>query len=299
MTGRFFAALLMIPTIIFCMGLNCLASQEVVEFTTNGSINWTRGILNASGISAPAKKNPGGSLNSQNALASAKIAAYQNLLKVAQSVRVDNTLTVNDFTQKNTAVMEKLKHIATHAAIIDQKYSTSGTAEVAFEINLLGGFSQLFLPAEIEAVQSIQPVKPNPDRHTEAYRKTAAKKEIYSGFIVDARGIGIQPVMAPKILDESRQEIYGPAFVSREIAVQEGICRYETDLASAQGHRKAGGNPLVVKALRTMGVQETDVVICNADALKIRSASEHLEALKHCNVIIVMDPPRPFDPPPL
>jgi hypothetical protein len=287
MTGRFFTALLLIPATIFCMGLNCRASQEVVEFTANGSINWTRGILNAWGISAPAEKNLGGSLNSQNALASAKIAAYHNLLKVAQSVRIDNAHTVGDFARQNNAVMDKLMGMVKHAAIVDQKYSTDGTAEVTVEMSLLSGFSQLVLPLEIEPVESIQPFD------STAIKKAVSKKEIFSGFIVDARGIRVDPAMAPKILDEKEQEVYGPAFVSRELTVQKGMCHYETSPASAKHHPKAGNNPLIVKGLRTQAAKGSDIVICNEDALKIKSASEHLEALKQCKVIIVIDPAKP------
>jgi hypothetical protein len=291
MTGRLFAAFLLIAATMLCIGLKCHAAQEAVEFTANGSINWTRGILNASGTFVSVRTSPRGLLDSQKALASAKIAAYDNLLKVAQSVRIDNTRTVGDFAEKNAAVMDQLMDMVKHAAIIDQRYSTNGTAEVAVEMSLLSGFSQLVLPVEIESVESIQPFKTDHADDSAEPEKTAPQKEIFSGFIIDARGIGIDPVMAPKILDENRQEVYGPAFVSRELAVQKGMCLYETDLDAAQHHPKAGKNPLVVKGLRTESAHGTDIVICNADALKIKSASEHLEALKQCNVIIVTDPP--------
>ncbi len=288
MTGRLFTAFLLIAATMLCTGVKCPAAQEAVEFTANGSINWTRGILNARGTFVLVRESPRGLLDSQKALASAKMTAYRNLLKVAQSVRIDNAHTVGDFAGQNNAVMDKLMDMVKHAAIIDQKYSTDGTAEVTVEMSLLSGFSQLVLPVEIEPVESIRPFD------STAIKKAVSKKEIYSGFIVDARGIRIDPAMAPKILDENGQEVYGPAFVSRELAVQKGMCHYETGPASAKHHPKAGNNPLIVEGLRTQGAKGSDIVICNEDALKIKSASEHLEALKQCKVIIVADPfPKP------
>jgi hypothetical protein len=109
-------------------------------------------------------------------------------------------------------------------------------------------------------------------------------------MVVDARNIQAVPVLAPKILDEKLEEVFGPAFVSREFAVQHGMVRYTTDLLKAKLHPRVSVRPLIVKALKTIWPGRCDFIISNADAAKLRSASEHLLFMRECRVVIVLDP---------
>ena len=99
----------------------------------------------------------------------------------------------------------------------------------------------------------------------------------------------MRPAMAPKVLDEKGQEVYGSAFVSREFAVQQGMSGYARDLTAAQSNTRVTNNPLTVKGLRTEGSGRSDIVIRSADAASLRGASEHLSFLKKCRVMIVVD----------
>ena len=84
----------------------------------------------------------------------------------------------------------------------------------------------------------------------------------------------------PKIFDENGQEVYGSGYVSREFAVQQGMTGYARDLTAAQTNPRVTDEPFMVKGLRTEGPDRSNVVISNADAAKIRSASENLLFLK-------------------
>jgi len=95
--------------------------------------------------------------------------------------------------------------------------------------------------------------------------------------------------MSPKIIDENGQEVYGSAFVSREYAVQQGMSGYAKDITAAQSNPRVTNNPLTVQGLKTEGPGNADIVISNADAFKLRSASEHLSFMKKCRVMIVVD----------
>ena len=91
------------------------------------------------------------------------------------------------------------------------------------------------------------------------------------------------------LLDENGKQVYGPAFVSREFAVQQGLCRYITNTESALKSPIVGSNPLLVKGLRAEGTDRSTVVISNTDASRLLSMSENLAFLKQCRVIIVTD----------
>ena len=109
-------------------------------------------------------------------------------------------------------------------------------------------------------------------------------------MVVDARRIQAVPVLAPRILDESLEEVFGSAYVSREFAVQRGMVLYTTDLWKAKFHPRVSDNPLIVKALKSPWPGRCDFIISNADAAKLRSSSEHLLFMRECRVIIVLDP---------
>ena len=109
-------------------------------------------------------------------------------------------------------------------------------------------------------------------------------------MIVDAKGLSeVKPAMVPKIVDETGKEIYGPAFVSREYAIQSGMTRYMKDIALARENVRVNPNPLIVKGLKTKSLGRSVIVVSNADASKLRHASENLSFLKQGRVIILLD----------
>jgi hypothetical protein len=112
---------------------------------------------------------------------------------------------------------------------------------------------------------------------------------LYTGIVVDARGIQARPAMSPRIFDEDGKEIYGPGNVDREYALKQGMSGYARDVAAAQSNQRVTANPLNVKALKTSGAGKADLVISNVDAKQIRDAETNAEFLKQCRVMIVLD----------
>ncbi|MFO7965760.1 MAG: hypothetical protein R6U50_17675 [Desulfobacterales bacterium] len=266
----------------------CLA--DVVERFETGSINWTLGKLSATGITLPADDDPR-KIDCQKALAAAKTRAFQQLLEIVKAVRIDADSRVGDFAEKSDRVMAKLMDMVKEADIVRQEYLTNGTADVGVQMSLFGGFSQLVLPAEIEHVESVKPV--NSKVNDIQGMVTSINASDYSGLIIDARGLGIKPAMTPRIYDENLNEVYGPVFVSRETAVQKGLCCYVDDMAYAIDHPSAGEYPLTVKGLRQKNGRGADIIISNADAQTLKSSSAHLAFLRQCNVIILVDADNP------
>jgi hypothetical protein len=187
------------------------------------------------------------------------------------------------------------------AQVIKKEYLSDGTVEVTIAMSLRGGFAQLILPEDIKQVPEIKTISPSTPAPPEAEKVgeipvatpqptiPTPAPAVYTGLVVDARSLGARPAMSPKILDESGQEVYGSAYVSREFAVQQGMAGYAKDLTSSQTNPRVTNEPLTVKGLRTEGPGLSDLVISNADAGKIRSASENLSFLKKCRVMIVLD----------
>ncbi|MDH7500830.1 MAG: hypothetical protein QHH30_10680, partial [candidate division NC10 bacterium] len=122
-----------------------------------------------------------------------------------------------------------------------------------------------------------------------SFDPSAPAGPMFTGLVVDSRGLHIRPAMAPKILDEEGREVYGAAHVKREYAIQKGMAGYSPDLAAAQAHPRVANHPLTVKGVRAAGSTCSDIVISNADAAIIRSEAANLSFLEKCRVMIVVD----------
>jgi hypothetical protein len=253
-------------------------STEVIELKENGSINWTRGVVQAKGIGIPPTKMPESSHSRTAALTDARLNAVHIILKIIKELRIHDNAVVGDYAIQDPAIMSKIENMAKNAKVVKKEYLTDGTVKIIMEVNLRGGFSQLVLPKDIKPLDSIALVTMN---------KTSSPA--YTGLVVDAKGLDIKPVMVPRILDENNQEVYGSAFVSREYAVQLGMSGYARNLEEVLNDQRVAHNPLVVKGLKALSPDGSEIVISNADASKLRSSSDSLYFMKKCRVIIVVD----------
>ena len=159
-------------------------------------------------------------------------------------------------------------------------------------MSLYGGFSQLVLPQEIRHVESVIALSGNGSGSNSPVADDASSGsagDTFTGLVVDTRGVGFRPAMDLKIMDENGHEVYGSAFVSREYAVQAGTCGYVTDLAAARSDPRVMPHPLTARGLSSQTARDTEIMISNTDAEKLRSASAHLEFLKKCRVMVVVD----------
>jgi hypothetical protein len=283
-------------------------SHELVETVgTHGSINWSQGIITAMGIGTPPEKYYGKPQARPMALRAialraAQLDAYRNLLEVTNGVRIDSTTVVKDYMVESDVIHSQVSGMVKGARVVKKEYLSDGTVEVTLVMSLRGGFAQLILPKDIKQVPEIKTIPSAPLTPADEERvgevsvpqspepaTTTAAPTLYTGLVVDARGLDFRPAMSPKIFDENGQEVYGSGYVSREFAVQQGMTGYAKDLTAAQTNPRVTNEPYTVKGLRTEGPGRSNVVISNADAAKIRSASENLSFLKQCRVMIVLD----------
>ena len=274
--------LFFIPILVFLLTFSVFGyadnSKEVIELKIKGNINWSRGVVQAKGIGIPPAKMSKDSNARTMALTDAKLNAFRVIFEIIKELRISGTTVVGDYATQDPAVMSKIENMVKNAKVVKKEYLTDGTVKIIMEVNLRGGFAQLVLPKDIKPLDSITLVTMN---------KTSSP--VFTGLVVDAKGLGIRPVMVPRILDENNQEVYGSAFVSREYAVQKGMSGYARNLKEILDNQRVSDHPLVVKGLKTFKPGCSEIVISNADASKLRSASESLYFMKKCRVIIVID----------
>lgn len=267
---------------------------EFLEQFPTGSINWTRGVVTARGNSSfqdinrlvgqDEKKDP------------AFQQAVQNLRQTLAQLRMNHSNRILDLLSAQTRIQVIIDEMTSAAKIVKTAQTPDGGVEVTLEMNFYGGFAQLMLPPDIRQVESIKPLNGsgaanyNSNQNQEAIKPDErSEPDAYSGLMVDARGIGARPSMVPVLVDENNQEVYGPNYVSREFAVHYGICQYIHGPVGSHDLPRVAPNPLLVKGLRAVSTGSCDIVISNSDASKLRSVSSHLEFLKQCRVVILID----------
>jgi hypothetical protein len=269
-------------------------AEQLVEVFPSGAINWSKGFLVAKGTFLPEQATSPKGLNPEQSIAQAQRQAVRNALRTLEEVRLDAGRRVSELMAADEGINARVREMAGAARVIEVQPLADGAVRVAVQMELRGGFAQLVLPAEIKQVESIKQmnasVAENPPNAQASPRPVApAPAEGQSGLVVDARGIGAKPAMVPLLLDENGKQVYGPAFISREYAVQHGVCEYGRSVDKPAQRERVAPNPLIVKGLRTLRDRSCDIVISNADADRLRDASANLGFLKQCRVIIILD----------
>ncbi len=260
--------------------------QLIEKIGTSGSINWSAGYIEAVGIGAPPAKVLGLPQARPMALRAGELVAKRNLLEVTKGVRIDSTTIIKDFTVASDVINSQVEGFIKGAQVVKQEYMSDGTVEVTVRMPLYGNFSQAIMPKILEQRKSEES---KPAAPPAAPAKTPAAASVYTGLVIDARGMQTRPAMSPRIIDENAQEIYSAQQVDREQAIQKGMSGYARDLTAAQSNARVTNNPLTIKGLKTQGQGRSDIVISNADAAALRGTGDNLSFLKKCQVMIVLD----------
>jgi hypothetical protein len=273
---------ILVLSFFFMEGL-CTADQDrnkayhcITQFK-NGAINWTTGNISAIGKAFP-KDNHETSHETVPGLARAD--ANRQIIAILKQIKIKPSLSVGDYASKNDIILAGIEKTARDAFILKQYYTSALAVEIMIETSMFGGFLQLVLPEEIRQIPKINP---------EILQKNikTIKAPLYTGLIVDATGLGVEPVLNPVIVSEQGQDIYSSVFISRDFAVKNGACKYICNMDQALKDKRIGNNPLILKGLRKEGKPNTVIVISMSDYGLLEKTTERHRFLKECRIIIV------------
>ena len=121
----------------------------------------------------------------------------------------------------------------------------------------------------------------------------------YTGLLVDVRGLGLQPSIAPRVISTEGHVIHGAATVARSLATDYGVAGYDDDIDLAYTSERLGGeeaNPFVVRATGTAGRYAGDAVLDDFDVAQVLQADEVGDFLRQGRVTFLLGPaPAAFD----
>jgi hypothetical protein len=253
--------------------------QNCIEQFEHGSLNWSTGTLRIIGKASPEEKKES---YLESVLGSARADANRKLIDILMQIHITNNITVNEYASKSDIILAGIEKTARDAVITRQYYTSALSVEIIIETSILGGFLQLILPDEIRQITKI-----NPEEKID--NKKSVSENLFTGLVVDARSLEIKPLLNPIIVSEQGHDVYSPVFVSREFAVQNGICNYICAMDQAIADKRIGDNPLIFKGLRKAGEENSTIVISMSDYRELEKATERHQFLKECRVIIVID----------
>lgn len=245
----------------------------------NGAINWSTGHISAVGKASPEDNRE---TSHESVPGSARADANRQILEILKQIKINTTLSVDMYASKNDVILAGMEKTARDAVISKQYYTSALAVEIMIETSMFGGFLQLVLPEEIRQIPKI-----SPDIRKENLNEGGGIP--YTGLIIDVKDLGIEPVISPVIISEQGDDVYSPVFISREFAVQNGVCKYICSMDQALQDKRVGNHPLVIRGLRKGEEPDTAIVISMSDYRLLEKATERHTFLKECRVIMVMD----------
>ncbi len=270
----------LMATLLAIFAVTASLAQVTQTVGASGAIDWSQQKLRSTGIAAPNPNLPFGAQRPA-ALEAAKLVALRNLLQTVNGMAITSETTVKNMILENDEIRTSVEGYVRGFTVVDTRYMSDTSVEVDVEVPM-AGLADLLLPpgraVPIGGVPSYPPAG-----------AAAPASGAATGLIINAKGLSVTPAMAPKILDEDGNEVYGSKYVDREWAVKQGMVGYAKDVPSARSNQRVAPNPLVINAVKALGNNKADVVISNADAQMLKQRSESESFLSKCQVMVVVD----------
>ena len=276
-----------------------VSPQGYIEVYEEASINWSEGMLTATGVGLLPQDEPNRARAYLKARGYARLDALANLLMLIDRVQIDAQYTGADYMMQSEILRASVTGFVRGAQILDErKIFIEGQEAVQVTVGTAmygkNGLSRLLLrpspatpePASDPTLPRIDLLAPNTPAPT-----TLTVEGNYTGLIIDARGLKVQPAMAPRILKADGTPLYGVGNFDIDMVIEKGLASYYRDMGAARSDPRAGSNPLV---LRPIGVYRrsaatTDVVLSDADAAKLLTEDARTGFLKQLKVVFVVD----------
>ena len=270
---------LAVSSSVFAQAPPAAPAAQAPAAAPSPGIDWNADVITAIGIGAP-PPNPANVAQARAmAIRAAIVDAQRNLASTVHGVAISAEETVENNIMSSSVVRTKVEGMLKGARQVGQpKYMSDGSVEVTVAMRR-SDLANVVLPDSGFAPAPATPPPP----------PSAPATGAYTGLIIDAKGLNVTPAMAPKVLDDKSQEVYGASFVTRDYAVKNGVAGYVKDLEGAKKNERAGANPLVVKGLGAAGTNKTDVTLSAEDAAKVRDAAQAQHFLSQCKVLFVID----------
>jgi hypothetical protein len=279
----------MVKRLSLIMIITALSMFDVTARVKPGpddSVEWGRGVIVSFGTGRVAISDRGepvagddGAVISLNrgrveAYRKAREQAVENMVRQVKGIRVDADTMLADLLEENDEVQSHIVNIiSTRVKVVEYPvdFATSGCR------------AELKIGDILPAVPYVYPADEFPARIDNPIATD------YTGLIINAKGLPVQPMILPSVYSEEGLEVYGRFNVDIRHAGKYGIVAYAHSEDEAMKFKAAGDHPYYTVALKEM---KGCPVIADRDIRKILSSRNTVEQLKKCRVIFIIDKPK-------
>jgi len=247
------------------LALALAAADAGTGLRSEGAVDWQSQTLKATGSGAPDMRSLSPAQARLGAEKAAQLDAFRNLIGQARGIHISAGKTVGDAMAQDE-VKGRVEGVVRGFKVVKKRYYSDQGVEMDVEVPLSGIAQAVLDPATA-------PAETVPAKATEGR---------YSGLVVDAHGLGVQPVLAPRLLDGSGKVLYGAEVMGPEKRKEAVPARYYKSVEQAVRSTPLGGAPLVVKATKAQG---SDLILADAEARALDQLSAN--ALSEGRVAIV------------
>ena len=235
-----------------------------VQQNTKGSVNWDKGAeadVEAIGIGLP-PENMGvrGNILARRA---AVVDAQRNLAEMIQGVQIDSETVMENLVIASDGVRSKVSAMVKGARIVDEGVNADGSYFVKMRVPMYGvtnSIASVALP-EIRDNMEAEPLPEVTDSTLSESDVKDVQRAAYTGVVINATGMGLEPTFSPVIYDVNGRVVYGIR---------------NLEVINAVGVR--GGKN---------SVNKVNVVVSVEDGDRILLASEKSGILQNCAVVFV------------
>ena len=269
---------------------NVSVNVSVKKETKTNIINWYKG--SDSDIIADGIGRSGG-----KGMAMARMAAImdaqRNLLGIIKGVQIDSDTLMQDLIIESDTVKRNISGLLRGAQIIEEHERDNEEYYVKMRVPLYGSTDSLAsaIMPEIRKDKTKQPFPNVAESELTEAEIQKIKSASYTGVVINADGLNMDPTFSPVIYDTEGREIYGVENLDYDKVISEGMVDYSETLEEAEEDGRAGANPLVIEAVEVTGgnnsTNKVNAVISVKDADKILLANEENGMLDDTSVVFV------------
>ncbi|MCK4776824.1 MAG: carboxypeptidase regulatory-like domain-containing protein, partial [Actinomycetia bacterium] len=199
------------------------------------------------------------------ALEAARTDARIKLVQLVKNILIDSETRAEELFISSNSVKSRIYSFIRSRKADDIKYLPNNIIKIDISLPLTGNNGIItILPTEKWGTGSFP------------FYGTPKKKNnmIYTGLVIDCRGLGIEPALVPKVLDEDGNIVFGIPVINKSFALEQGVVTYSDKAKEAINYPVVAAAPFFTKAISLSGRYQTDPVISNTDAATLLSNDE-------------------------
>ncbi len=255
----------MIPLVLFAF----VAGEPVVSKVGSGELDWTRGVLRAE-VSVTANTEAWEDTRATEMEARHQLEAKFHAIAggVPISAKLSASKVMSRFPEVGRQMKAGLKDGVGDWHVAETHYHRSGRVVLVGELDLLAWLK----PYALEV----------------AAKKGSAALEMgaFSGVLVDARNVAVDPSYAPRFLGPASVVVYDLSHFSQRTVISTTPVLWVSDAADPEVVERVGENPLMLVAESVSG--RRDLRFRAADAMSLRELAATNAPHQRIPIVIVV-----------